>query len=63
MTDQKPIGPFTLTGPRTLLLALGLLAIVMITGAILGGVGNYQDLRDARDAALSSSAMGSSSQP
>ena len=62
MSDQKPLSPFTLTPPRILLLVLGALALTLIIGAILGGVGNYQDLRDARDAALSS-AEAASSQP
>ena len=61
MTDPKPPGPFTLTPPRILLLVLGALALTLIIGAITGGVTNYQDLRDARDAALSSAAA--SSQP
>jgi hypothetical protein len=61
MTDNKPISPFTLTPPRILILVLGALAITMIIGAILGGVGNYQQLRDARDATLSSSEAAASS--
>ncbi len=56
MSEPKPIGRFTLTPPRIMILVLGVLAIAMIIGAIAGGVGNYQDLRDARDAALSSAA-------
>ena len=62
MADQ-PISPFKLTGPRIMILVLGALAIAMIIGAISGGVGNYQLLRDARDAALSSSEAAASSQP
>ena len=61
MTDNKPTSPFTLTPPRILILVLGALAITMIIGAILGGVGNYQQLRDARDAAVSSSEAAASS--
>ena len=38
MTDQKPIGPFTLTPPRILLLVLGALALTFIIGGIMGGV-------------------------
>ena len=60
MTDQKPLGPFTLTPPRITILVLGVLALVMIIGAIAGGVGNYQALREA---ASSSSAEASSSAP
>jgi hypothetical protein len=47
MSDDKPLGPFTMTPARITLLVLGVLALVMIIGAILGGVGNYQTLRDA----------------
>jgi hypothetical protein len=61
--DDKPIGPFTLTRNRIILLLLGALAITMIIGALLGGVSNYNDLRNARDAALSSAEAASSSQP
>jgi hypothetical protein len=54
MTDQRP-SPFTLTRARIILLVLGALAVTMIIGAIMGGVSNYNDLRNARDAALTSS--------
>lgn len=60
MADPKPLGPFTLTPPRILILVLGVVAIVMIVGAILGGVGNYATLRDA---ASSSSQPTASSAP
>ena len=53
MTEPKPIGPFTLTPARIILLAMGALAIFSIVGALLGGVANYQMLRDARDFSLS----------
>jgi hypothetical protein len=56
MTDPKPPGPFTLTPPRIMLLILGALALFLIIGALMGGVSNYNDLRNARDEALSSSA-------
>ncbi|MEO6394879.1 MAG: hypothetical protein ABIO40_03110 [Devosia sp.] len=55
MTDTPPPGRFTLNRTRILILLLGALALTMIIGAISGGVSNYQDLREARDAALSSS--------
>ena len=59
MPDVKPIGPFTLTPPRIMILVLGVLALVMIVGALLGGVGNYQTLREsvASSAASASSAQ------
>jgi hypothetical protein len=62
MTDTKPPGPLTLTPSRILLLVLGAIAMTYIVGALMGGVANYQELRDARDAA-SSEAPTSSSQP
>jgi hypothetical protein len=55
MTDPKPPGPFTLTRPRIVLLVLGAIAVTYIVGALMGGVANYQELRNARDAALTSS--------
>ncbi len=55
MTDTPPPGRFQLNPARVLLLAFGLLALIYIAGALLGGVANYNDLRTARDAALSSS--------
>ena len=58
--DKKPIGPFTLTPPRILLLVLGALALTFIIGGIMGGVANYDELKQARDAALSASAETSS---
>jgi hypothetical protein len=57
--DTPPPGPFKLNPGRVLLLAFGALALTYIIGALLGGVANYRDLREARDAALTSS----SSQP
>jgi hypothetical protein len=47
MSDQKPLGPFTLTPARITILLLGVLALVMIVGALAGGVTNYQILREA----------------
>ena len=38
-------------------------ALTFIIGGIMGGVGNYDLLKQARDEALSSSAAASSSQP
>jgi hypothetical protein len=49
MTDTKPPGPFTLTPPRILLLVLGAIALMYIVGALMGGVSNYNDLRNAQD--------------
>lgn len=47
MTTEPPISPFKLTPPRVLILVLGILALVFIIGGIMGGVGNYQALRES----------------
>jgi hypothetical protein len=62
MTDQKPLSPFTLTPPRIMLLVLGALALTFIIGGIMGGVANYDALKQSRDDALSSTAATSSAQ-
>lgn len=59
MTDQQPISPWKLNPARITLLVLGVLAILMILGAVLGGVQNYQILHEA----VSSAPSASSSQP
>jgi hypothetical protein len=56
MTDQKPTSPFAMNPARITILVLGTLAIVMIVGALLGGVGDYQALREAADNPSSASA-------
>lgn len=58
--SETPPRPAGLTRTRIFIIILGALAVTMIIGAISGGVGNYQQLRDARDAALSSSEAASS---
>ena len=58
MTDQPPLSPFKLTPARITLLLLGVLALILIIGA-MGGVGNYQALRESaspQDASAPSSA-------
>lgn len=60
MTDQQPISPWKLNPARITLLVLGVLAILMILGAVLGGVQNYQILHEAVSSASSSAP---SSQP
>jgi hypothetical protein len=60
MSDPAPLSPFKLTPPRILILVLGALALVMIIGAIAGGVGNYQALREANQASSSAAASSSS---
>ena len=54
MTDTKPSGPFALTPGRIMLLVFGIIALVYIVGALLGGVENYDQLKQARNAAISS---------
>ena len=61
--DKKPIGPFTLTPPRIMLLVLGALALTFIISGIMGGVANYDVLKQARDDALSSSAAAANFEP
>jgi hypothetical protein len=56
MTTEPPISPFKLTPPRILILVLGILALVFIIGGIMGGVGNYQALRESVPATSSASA-------
>lgn len=58
--NPTPPSPFKLNQTRILILVLGALALTFIIGAISGGVSNYQQLRDARDTALSSSEAPSS---
>lgn len=58
MTTEPPISPFKLTPQRTLILVLGILAIVFIIGGIMGGVGNYQALREAVPSSSASSSSG-----
>lgn len=60
MTDQPPLSPWTLTRPRILILVLGVIAIAMIIGSLLGGVSNYQLLKEATPSSASAAA---SSQP
>lgn len=55
MTTEPPISPFKLTPPRILILVLGVLALVFIIGGIMGGVGNYQALRESVPSSSASS--------
>lgn len=47
MSDDKPISPWKLTPGRILLLVMGVLVIVYTASALMGGLSNYQALRDA----------------
>jgi hypothetical protein len=54
MSDEKPTGPFTLTRQRVLLLVLGAVALLFILGSLMGGLSNYQELREAASSAAES---------
>lgn len=47
MTDEKPLSPWKLTPGRIALLILGILLIIYTASALMGGLSNYQTLRDA----------------
>lgn len=47
MTDEKPISPWKLTPGRIIILLFGVLIIVYVASALMGGLGNYQALREA----------------
>ncbi len=51
MSDKTPLGPFTLTRQRMLILVLGAVALIFILGSLMGGLTNYQTLRDAASSA------------
>lgn len=53
MTDEKPLSPWKLTPGRIVLLILGVLLIVYTASALLGGLSNYQMLREASSPAES----------
>jgi hypothetical protein len=58
MTAEPPISPWKLTPPRILLLVLGVLAILLIVGSIMGGVGNYEMLKESVPSSSSAPAGG-----
>ena len=47
MSDDKPISPWKLTPGRIVILILGALLIAYTVSALMGGLGNYQTLREA----------------
>ena len=47
MTNEKPLSPWTMTPARITIVVLGVLAVVMIAGAIFGGVANFAILQQA----------------
>jgi hypothetical protein len=58
MTAEPPISPFKLTPPRIILLVLGALAVVLIVGSLMGGVGNYERLKESVPSSSASAASG-----
>ena len=58
MTDQQPppLSPFALTPARITLLVLGVLAVLMIAGALLGGVNDMEALKEATPSSAAASA-------
>lgn len=60
VTTDPPPSPFKLTRQRILLLVLGVFALLLIVGSLMGGLGNYQALRESvpssEEAGTSSSA-------
>lgn len=47
---NKPRSLWQLNGSRIVLLILGALLVVYIVSGLLGGLGNYQQLKEAADA-------------
>lgn len=45
--EDKPISPWKLTPGRIVILILGVLLVLYTASAMLGGLGNYQQLREA----------------
>ncbi|HEY0853618.1 MAG TPA: hypothetical protein VGD86_02225 [Devosia sp.] len=45
--EDKPIGPWKLTPGRIVILILGVLLVLYTASALLGGLSNYQTLRDS----------------
>ena len=45
--DDKPVSPWKLTQGRIVLLVLGVLIVLITISALNGGLGDYQQLREA----------------
>ena len=52
MSDEpkKPLGPWQLNSSRMVLLILGALLAIYLASSLLGGLGNYQQLKEAAQA-------------
>lgn len=46
MTEEKPISPWKITPARILLLILGALIVLYTISALMGGLTNYQLLKE-----------------
>jgi hypothetical protein len=49
-TEPQKQSPFKLNGARITILIFGVLVLVYVVSAMLGGLANYQALREAADA-------------
>lgn len=47
MTDEKPLSPWKLTPGRIVLLIMGVLLILIVASQLMGGLSDYQALREA----------------
>ena len=45
--EEKPLSPWKLTPGRIVILVMGVLLIVYTLSALMGGLSNYQQLREA----------------
>jgi len=56
MTDDsnKPQSPWKLNSGRVVLLVMGALLLAIITSTLLGGLGNYQQLKEGAKAPAAS---------
>jgi hypothetical protein len=56
MTDDpnKPQGPWKLNSGRVVLLIMGTLLLAIIASTLLGGLGNYQQLKEGAKPAAAS---------
>ena len=50
---KPPENPWRLNGSRTVLLIMGVLLLIIVLSTLFGGLGNYQQLREAAQDAKS----------
>ncbi|MGV8853326.1 MAG: hypothetical protein ACOH2L_01655 [Devosia sp.] len=51
--DEPKLSPFALTKPRIVLLILGAVLVLIAISTAMGGLGSYQQLKQASDEAQS----------